>query len=267
MTQMPATRDSLHQDMTALGIAEGDGVFVHASLGAIGPVVGGARAVIEALQDCVGPGGLIGMPAFSQDARWPDLIDREACTEDQRRAIQNAVPAHDPRLSHCLGMGLIADTFRQWPGTVRSDHPNVSVCLNGAEAQRFVAPHSAAWATGADTPLGSLARRANMKVLLIGVDWTRCSPLHTAEFYAKPRRTKIRRFKTGAGQAPWHEVPDVADDLGRIFPATGEAFEATGLVTFGDIGQAGCRLCPYDQLLTFATRFIGSANAESGDRH
>jgi len=132
--------------------------------------------------------------------------------------------------------GQVTETFRTWPGTKRSDHPAVSICLNGKKANDFLKEHSLAWATGEKTPLGKLRDRHAMKILLIGVGWNRCSALHTAETFAQHKRTKMRRFKNGGPNGSWIETPDVADDMNRLFPAIGEAFEKTGAVSFGKFG-------------------------------
>lgn len=258
------TRTDLVEDLKTLGVEFGDALFVHASMKAVGPVAGGARTVIEALQEAVGSRGLLAMPGFSDDAYFPPGIDRGSLSQAQIQEVERAVPGYDSGTSPAAGMGVIAETFRTWPGTIRSAHPAVSVCLNGAEAERYVAPHSAAWATGANTPLGHLAKCENMHMLLIGVGWNRCSLLHTAEALAEHRRVKTRRFKTGPGDAPWREEQDVADDLGRHFPAVGAAYEDTGAVTKGWLGQADVRFCDYAPLLTFARDWINAENLHSG---
>ncbi|MFW8633704.1 aminoglycoside N(3)-acetyltransferase [Cribrihabitans pelagius] len=267
MTLQILSADSLARDLRAMGISPGDGLFVHASARAIGPAAGGARSIIKALLDSVGQNGLVGMPAFSLDAYFPSHVEADTLSTGEIAAIERAVPGFDPLRSPASGMGIIAETFRTWPGTVRSGHPAVSVCLNGRDAQSYAAPHSLAWATGQETPLGRLAHRKNMKLLLIGVGWNRCSALHTAETLARYRRTKLRRFKTGPGSAEWIETPDVADDLGRLFPAAGAAFEATGQVASGTLGQAVCKICPLGALVAFASGWISDANRDSGDRH
>ncbi|MEL6337264.1 MAG: AAC(3) family N-acetyltransferase [Pseudomonadota bacterium] len=265
--QMPATVASLTRDLGELGIEAGDGVFVHASMRAIGPTVGGARAVVQALLDAVGPGGLIGMPGFSADAAFPEALSRASLSPAAVEAVEQAVLGFDPRTSPAAGMGAIAETFRTWPGTRRSDHPTTSICLNGADAAAYVKEHPLAWATGADSPLGRLRARPRMKMLLIGVGWNRCTVLHTAEGLAPTMRTKVRRFKSGPGDAPWVETPDVADDLNRLFPQVGAAFEDTGAVRIGMLGDASVRLCAYAPLVSFATAWIDAANRDSGDRH
>ncbi|HHI71617.1 MAG TPA: AAC(3) family N-acetyltransferase [Rhodobacteraceae bacterium] len=259
-----STQGTLSSDLVNLGLKEGDGVFVHASLGAIGNVVGGARAVINALLEVTGGKGLIAMPGFSTDAYFPKEFDRAALSPFEIQEIENAVLGFDPKSSSALGMGIIAETFRNWPGTIRSQHPTSSVCLLGADAANYIAPHSLEWASGPQSPSGRLMKRPNMKTLLIGVGWNRCSALHVAETLTTPKRTKIRRFKPDRS-AQWVETPDVADDLDRLFPLVGSAFESKGKVSRGNIGNAPSRLCGYRDLIEFATRWIGEANNKSGD--
>lgn len=205
------------------------------------------------------------MPAFSTDASFPPQFDAATLPDAAVAEIERAVPGFDAARSPASGMGVIAETFRTWPGTRRSRHPAVSVCLNGKDADLFTEAHSLAWATGPETPLGRLLHRDGMKLLLVGVGWNRCSALHTAETLARHRRTKVRRFKSGPGNAAWIETPDVADDLGRLFPAAGAAFETSGQVRIGALGQAECRICDYGALVAFASEWIDAANRKNGD--
>lgn len=263
---LPQTQSSLARDLHDMGLSAGDGVFVHASMRAIGPVHGGAHSLISALFDVVGQGGLIGMPGFSDDAYPPADIDVQEMSPEEIAQRERAVSGFDVDQSPTSEMGVIAETFRTWPGTKRSAHPTTSVCLNGRHADQLIEPHAAPWATGASSPFGRLRARSDMKVLLLGVGWHRCTVLHTAEASAIHRRLKTRRFKSGPGDALWYETPDVADDLGRLFPLVGEAFVATGRVTRGMIGNAQALLCGYDDLISFASQWIDAENARSGAR-
>ncbi len=259
------TPTSLFSDLVSLGVRAGDGLFVHGSMSAIGATIGGARSIVESLLNAVGETGLIGMPGFSSDAYFPAGVDRSDLTQDQIARIEDEVLGFDVSKSPTSGMGVIAETFRTWPGTQRSAHPTVSICLNGMRANDFLGEHSLAWATGEETPLGKLRDRQSMKILLIGVGWNRCSALHTAETLAKHRRTKTRRFKNGGLEGSWIETPDVADDMNRLFPAVGEAFERTGAVSFGTLGDADCKICDFRHLVDFASNWIDCANKQSGD--
>ncbi len=263
MTHIYQTRQHLLEDLRNLGIRNGDGVFVHASMKAVGYVVGGPRTLIEVLLQAVGDTGLIGMPAFSTDAYFPSDMDRAALTPEQIAEVEDAVAGFNIHKSVTAGIGILPETFRTWPGTQRSQHPAVSICLNGKDADKYLMDHSLAWATGPDAPLGRLRERPSMKILLIGVGWNRCTALHTSETLAEHRRTKTRRMKVD-GQ--WCDSPDVADDLGRIFPKVGEAFETTGDVITGQFGQAACKLCDYRSLVDFGATSIDAMNKESGAR-
>lgn len=257
--------ESLTRDLRALDISDGDGLFVHASMRSTGQVIGGVRSIVEAFLAAVGPDGLIGMPAFSTDAYFPSQFERINLADLEIETVERSVLGFDVLRSPASGMGIIAETFRTWPGTKRSQHPTVSVCLNGKGAETFAEPHALEWATGPNTPLGHLLDRQGMKLMLVGVGWDRCSALHTAETLAVHRRTKVRRFKNGLGDAAWRETPDVADDMGRLFPTVGAAFEETGQVQIGTLGQAECKICDYAALVAFASEWIDAANMASGD--
>nr|WP_180287348.1 AAC(3) family N-acetyltransferase [Puniceibacterium antarcticum] len=177
MVSVSHTQRSLLDDLISLGVREGDGLFVHGSMSAIGSTTGGPRAIVETLLEAVGETGLIGMPGFSSDAYFPSDVDRSGLTQDQIAQIENAVAGFDASKSPTSGMGIIAETFRIWPGTQRSEHPAVSICLNGQKADDFLGEHSLAWATGEQTPLGKLRDHQSMKLLLIGVG---CSSLPAA---------------------------------------------------------------------------------------
>jgi aminoglycoside 3-N-acetyltransferase len=58
-------REHLTQDFINLGIEKGDTLFIHSSFKSLGPIEGGAKAVISALEAVVGRDGLILMPSFS----------------------------------------------------------------------------------------------------------------------------------------------------------------------------------------------------------
>ncbi|MEO0569173.1 MAG: AAC(3) family N-acetyltransferase [Pseudomonadota bacterium] len=257
-----STKQTLRDDLSKLGLRPGDAVFVHASMRAIGPVIGGARSIVQALLEQVEDDGLIAMPGFSNDAYWPEGIDSESLSQREIEIIEAAVPGFDVKKSPTAEMGVIAETFRTWPGTFRSAHPTTSVCMLGKDAERFSSVHSLAWACGEKSPFGALYKRESSKVLLVGVGWNRCTALHTAESFAETKRLKTRRFKS---DGKWIETSDVADDLGRLFPEVGAAFERKGNVTAGNLGQALCKVADFRKLIDFASTWINAANLESGD--
>ncbi|KMW58864.1 aminoglycoside N3-acetyltransferase [Candidatus Rhodobacter oscarellae] len=251
---------NIQKDLDALGVKDGDALFVHAGIKGLGA---GPDDIIQALLAAVGDAGLVAMPGFSTDAYFPAHLSREAMTAAEIAKAEADVPGFDPKTSPTDGMGVLAERFRTWPGTLRSGHPTISVCAHGAGAEQVVAQHPLDWACGPDTPFGAFLRRPNAKVLLINVGWNRCSLLHTAETLADPRRVKTRRVKH---EGKWVESPEVADDLGRLFPSVGAAFEDTGAVRTGPVGKAEARLCSAPDLVDFGSEWISAANEASGDR-
>lgn len=264
------SRDDMVADLRRLGVAPGDGLFVHGSVKAIagagGHVVGGPRAVILALLEAAGPGGLVAFPGFTRDAYAPDaVLDAPLSAADAAHGRRQTL-GYDPATSSAVSNGALAETFRTWPGVVRSAHPTSSVLMRGPDAARLAEPHDPhSWPTGPDTPWARLAERPSMKILLLGVGWNRCSALHAAESAAACKRQVVRRIKSGPERdAPWFDAPDVADDLGRLFPEVGAAWERDGAVAVGRVGRAESRLTDYGPLVAFARDWIDARNRADG---
>lgn len=104
-------RSELTAAFRNIGIAPGMELEVHGSLSSFGQVDGGAKAVISALEDCVGESGSIFMPALRLSPELP-------LTEEDRRlgiSVKIKILPEDRKRS---AMGIIADTFRAQPGVV-----------------------------------------------------------------------------------------------------------------------------------------------------
>ncbi len=108
---------------------------MHTSLSALGYVCGGALAVIKALLDSVGSEGTIMMPTQT----WKNLDPAEGVywqePEEWWPVIRENIPAYDKRITPTNTMGAVSEMFRQWPGTLRSDHPARSVAAWGRYAR------------------------------------------------------------------------------------------------------------------------------------
>ena len=87
--ERPWTSDDLADDLRRLGVGPGDVLIVHSSLRAIGFVVGGPQAVIDALRAAIGPTGTLTMPAHTADrsdpAGWVASRSRAAVSPSARR--------------------------------------------------------------------------------------------------------------------------------------------------------------------------------------
>src|SRR5262245_43513226 len=123
------TRASLAADLRRLGVCAGQVVMAHSSLRSIGYVLGGAQAVVGALLDVLAADGTLAMPAFSPEvsdpatwpATWPTIWNVRPLQDAALKVAQDHVPTFDPAITP-TSMGAIAETFRNWPGVLRSAH-------------------------------------------------------------------------------------------------------------------------------------------------
>ncbi len=250
------TPEDLRRELRALGLDTGAALVVHVALGQMGWVAGGATSVIQALMAVLTPEGTLVMPTFSEQLSDPAEWHDPPAPAGRIAALQPFDLAHTPTRN----MGAVPEAFRVLPGVHRSHHPTQSLAAWGRHAEELTADHGLDWPLGPDSPLGRLCELGG-QVLLIGVGHNRNSTLHLAETRARHRRAITRRVpvsRSGRG-IDWVETDDVADDNGRLFPALGAAFEATGQVRVGRIGGAGSRLMSQRALVAFAVPWFEDA--------
>ena len=65
MEKVVVTKEDIKKGLNAVGLKEGDVVFVHSSLSAFGYVIGGADTIIDALLETVGNSGTCASSAIS----------------------------------------------------------------------------------------------------------------------------------------------------------------------------------------------------------
>ncbi len=219
--EVPHTREKLIQDLTHLGIENGDTLFIHSSFKSLGPVAGGAGTVISALAAAVGRDGLILMPSFSL------LPSRE-----ERIASWNIGKTPST-------VGWLTEFFRQMSDTYRSNHYSHAIAARGKDAQAFVADHlrregyDSPWdqppwgkTYGTHSPMFR-AYKANAKLLMLGVDYESSTYVHFVEVMhwnkrlAEDPEAEYIRLKRSELGAFWDEV---------------------GRLRQGPVGDATCRL-------------------------
>ncbi len=168
------TRLQIHDAIAGAGIGRGDHVLVHSSMRKLGPVDGGADAVIDSLLEVVGPDGTLAMPSFcyTPPEPWFD-------------------PSSTPGRT-----GALTEVFRRRPGVQRSWHPTHAIAAAGPRAAEFLADHHRTSACGFDSPLDRLTR-AGAWVLLIGVSHTSNTAVHLGEV-----RAGVRKFGLWGDAAP-----------------------------------------------------------------
>jgi aminoglycoside 3-N-acetyltransferase len=140
MTDAPSLSVAgLRDGLARLGVQPGDLLVVKASLGALGPVYGGACALLDALLDAVGPAGTLVTLAFVES--YPLPLSREHArlvTDEQTRSYA----------------GALANAMIDHPAMHRSRHPIQKFCAVGRLAADLVDRHTPA------SPAYDVLRRA-----------------------------------------------------------------------------------------------------------
>lgn len=252
---LPNTQESLAQEFSEIGVESGMTVMVHSSLGKVGWTVGGAVTVIRALFEALGPGGTLVMPAESPGMSDPSSWDDERVKADWHETIRAHLPVFDPRTTPTT-MGAIPEAFRTYPGTLRSNHPMVSVCANGPLAGEITKEHSLEFCEGRGTPFEKLYE-LDAQTLLLGVGFNRCTSLHFAESLVPGRRTTVHRFPLLENEERiWAEKPDMANDDGVHFPVVGNQFIEACTLNRRNVGEADSMLFATRALVDFAESYF-----------
>ena len=107
-----------------VGVKPSDIVLIHSSLKSFGHVIGGPVSVIDAAKEAVGGNGTV---------VFPTLVQRDFSNAYKNWDINNS-PSD---------VGLISETFRLLPDSIRSDHATHSVAAWGSKAAEITGEHSA----------------------------------------------------------------------------------------------------------------------------
>lgn len=251
----------LKQDILAalkkVGVRKGQTIMVHTSLSSLGFVCGGAQVVIEALLESVGADGTIMMPSQS----WKNLDPTAGVHWEEPEAwwqmIRDNWPAYNRDITPTNTMGAVAEMFRKWPGTFRSDHPARSVAANGKYAQHLTSDHDLSNIFGEGSPIGKLYELDGY-VLLIGVGYDKNTSLHLADVRADyPGKHDCLEYSAimENGERVWKGYRTLFVD-GEDFDQIGAAFEKECSVQKVALGNGIITLMKQRELVDFATNWI-----------
>jgi aminoglycoside N3'-acetyltransferase len=238
------TIDELTASLRRLGVAEGEVVMVHASLRKVGPVEHGAAGVVRALDAAVGSSGTVMMTLGAR--------------EDGEPFDCHTTPAE-------LEIGVLAEIFRQTPGTLVSDHPEGRFGARGRLARELLSDVPWDDYYGPGSPLERLMQ-ARGRVLRLGADRDTVTLIHYAEYLADvPNKRRVQRQRLVRGPAhPTLCTVTCLDDSSGIVDYPGEDYFAQILDAFlettasprGLVGGARSELLDAGELVRFATSWM-----------
>jgi aminoglycoside 3-N-acetyltransferase len=255
-TSRPNTVDSMKLELAGLGLEKGDLVLVHTRMSSVGWIVGGAQAVIIALMETVGKEGTVAMPSHSGNWSDPSEWMSPSVPGFWIPIILKHLPAFDIYMTPTTRVGKVAESFRTFPGVIRSDHPQTSFAVWGRLASELTRDHRLTRQMDIDSPLGRMYQR-NAKVLFLGTGYHTCTCFHLAETMLKDMST--RRMGTALlvdGRRTWKVFKDYDYESGD-FNELGEALEREIPSRQGLVGNAECRVFDMKEAVDFATSWLG----------
>lgn len=256
-TKQPNTITSLKSDFMALGVKRGDIVIMHSSLSKIGWTVGGSVAVLKAIIEILTPEGTLVMPTFTGGNSEPSDWEHPPVPKTWWDTIRNEMPAFDPKITPTRGMGIIVETFRNWPGVLRTDHPISSFAAWGKHANYILDNHDLEADLGEETPLSRLYE-LNGSILLLGVSHENNTSLHLAEYRSEFPGKKHNN--TGSAMmvnnqrkwVEWKELDLNPDDFEQL----GADYESSIDYQLGKVGEANARLISLRSIVDFAIEWL-----------
>lgn len=251
------TKDEIKRDLINIGIKKGMTLIVHSSLSSIGYVPCGAVTVVKALMEVITEEGTIVMPAQSTDYSDPKYWSNPPIPEEWIGIVKKTMLPFEKDITPTYHMGAIAETFRTYPGVIRSNHPHVSFCAWGKNAEYIIKNHNLDYPFGENTPLSKLYDLDGY-VLLIGVPYEVNTSFHLADNRVK----KLKKINIEApllinGEVVWKEYNDIETNE-ELFNELGENLERELDVKTGYIGQSYSKLLKERESIDFAVEYLNN---------
>jgi aminoglycoside N3'-acetyltransferase len=222
--------------------------MVHASLRRVGPIDGGADALLDVLLTILGSGGTLVM-ALGADPSAP---------------VDPLTSAAEPE------MGILAEVFRRRPGTQVNDHAAARFGTHGPHSRDLLAPGPLHDYHGPDSVLARFTALGGW-VLRLGADVDTVTLTHWAEYLAQvPHKRHVRRRYVRADQGEqWIESLDDSEGIaewsgGDYFSQVLIDFLAAGHARSGPIGNCTAELFAAPTFVAFAVAWL-EANLNMSD--
>lgn len=261
ITERPITIETILADLRQLGVKPGMTLMVHSSMKSIGGwIVGGAEAVIMAMEDVLGEEGTLVMPTHSPDLTDPSTWENPPADPMWWPLIRDSMPPFDKDFTVSSYMGQIPEAFRRQAGVLRSEHPHVSFAARGPNAEIITGSHSLSYCLGEDSPLAKLYE-LDAHVLMLGTGYENNTSFHLAEYRAdwegKKTETLLAPVRRTGNRTIWEEFDDIqfsSDDFAQI--GTEYERDCPGGYTHGQVQNSRCVLASQRLMVDYAVKWI-----------
>jgi aminoglycoside 3-N-acetyltransferase len=233
--------------------------MVHASVRAVGAVIGGPDEIHLAIKDALTADGTLMM--YASCPRHYDEVGRGNLTAEEEREILESLPPFDPLTARSArDNGALVELLRTWPDSLVNRHVARFVVW-GRQAHRLIEHQPWDYALGRGSALEGFVQEGG-KILLLGCDHDTVTFLHYAEHIAEIPGKRIVRYKvpvSESGKRIWRDMAEFDTSEGA-HPNWPDRFFARVVDTHlrdthnqgGKVGDAQCYLLDARDLLAFA---------------
>lgn len=231
------TIEDIKKELKHIGIQNGDVLEVHASLKSIGYVLGGANALLDALLDTLGFEGTLIMSAQSSGNSEPAYFENPPVDVSLYHKVRKSIPTFKGKFDDLSGMGLLAVALQKRPSVYFSNHPQVSIMAHGKHAKWITQSHPLNDMFGLKSPIAKMVE-LKTKVLLIGVDYDRCTGMHLGEYLSNKRPIVIQGSRMTVGsKEDWVKFLSYDFDSDE-FSKVGRVMELDNRINLSLLGNA-----------------------------
>lgn len=235
------SRVAFLEQLQELGLRPGMTVMVHAGLRELGPVEGRAAGIISAILEALGPEGTMVMVLGADPDEPFDALHTEVDIED---------------------FGVLAETFRTYPGTRVSDHAASRYAAHGPKAAALIDDPPLHHYHGPNSTLQRLVNDG-ASILRFGADEDTITLTHYAEYLAEidgKRSVRVRYERADTGEQ-WLDSLD--DNWGVKHWEGGDYFEQiyfdyldAARARVGPLGACQAELIDAGDFLAFAKAWM-----------
>lgn len=252
------TETELREDLLRIGITPGMQLYAYVAMEAIGPVEGGAAALVRVFRSALGDEGTLLAPAFTPCTIDPAESGESLQTAEEIERLRAETPLFDRDSSPADTeyAGAFSEAVRLQPDAHRSDHPVYSFVAVGRDAEEMTSHAPFRYPLGSGSPIAHL-HRANGWILIVGAGQEANPALSLAEVWADaPYIHRPVRVKTGADR--WSSMQ------GRIgctdgFPRLEPVMRQARILHRGQLGAAATRLMRVQEAVSLAVTMLQSA--------